>query len=57
MKSIDRIKKLEREILDLLEHSMALRDQISLLENKEGKISDEIVTKKRQLSLLKEMNK
>lgn len=53
MKYIDRVQRLEHEIENLIEVSENLRDQIALLENKESKLSDEILTKKRQLTFLK----
>lgn len=45
--------KLTKEILDLLEASEKLRNQISLLEEKEAQISEKITIKRRQLDTSK----
>lgn len=52
MPSIKEVK-LTKEILDLLEESEKLRNQISLLEDKEAKISEKITIKRRQLDVSK----
>lgn len=48
--------KLTKEILDLLGESEKLRNQISLLEDKEAKISEKIAIKRRQLDTYKLYN-
>ena len=50
---INKETKLTKEILDLLSESEKLRNQISLLEDKEAKISEKITIKRRQIETYK----
>lgn len=54
---VNRLKQMQQNIAALEEESMSLRDKISLLENQEAKISEAIMTKKKQLDTLKLFNK
>ena len=51
--SINKEVKLLREIAELEEQSMSIRDTIDTLEQQEAKISEAINVKKRQLDTIK----